>query len=433
MHVAIIRLILVSLLLMSLSCASKKDFASYDNGAVSESIAQYLQAEEKFEEDFLLHTMEVLEQDYCPKLSEPYWIVPSPAVPDSLDIQKSNNNVSIAAFNERLFLAFRTGPTHFASKKTGVHILSTADGRSWREELRLFFGKDVREPFLIPIGDRLHFYCFTAGTRMSTFEPEQISHYTLDKHSVWSGPEPILQKGEVHWSLKRRNGHIFMSSYEGEHYQVNGPSEVSVYFKQSTDGVNFFPAPDSARVYFGGVSECAYEFDYAGNLWALTRLEDGDKTGFGSHIAYAHKEQLWNWQFPDTAAVDCYMSPKMFNHNDELYLIARRQLGRKPFGRTARHKSMKKQRLKNWISYSLSGKTTALFKLNKSARKIEWLMDLPGAGDTAFPSILRLDEHRYLIANYSSPIQRRKDRSWLSGQLGRTGIYLQILEFAACD
>jgi hypothetical protein len=56
-------------------------------------------------------------------------------------------------------------------------------------------------------------------------------------------------------------------------------------------------------------------------------------------------------------------------------------------------------------------------------------MNLPGAGDTAFPSIIRLDANRFLIANYSSPIHKRKRRSWLNGQLNETGIYLQILTF----
>ncbi len=58
-------------------------------------------------------------------------------------------------------------------------------------------------------------------------------------------------------------------------------------------------------------------------------------------------------------------------------------------------------------------------------------MDLPGNGDTAFPSIIRMSENRYLVANYSSPLKRK--RTWLRGQLGKTGIYLLILEFQPCN
>ena len=41
------------------------------------------------------------------------------------------------------------------------------------------------------------------------------------------------------------------------------------------------------NVYYGGVSEVAFEFDADGSLWAVTRNEDGDASGFGSHVCYA--------------------------------------------------------------------------------------------------------------------------------------------------
>lgn len=91
-------------------------------------------------------------KNYCPQLSNPYWLIPSDHLPEGVAPQKSNNNVSITIFKKRLFLAFRTGPTHFASKKTGIYIISSADGKTWRKEKGLFIGRDVREPFLVPIG-----------------------------------------------------------------------------------------------------------------------------------------------------------------------------------------------------------------------------------------------------------------------------------------
>jgi hypothetical protein len=370
---------------------------------------------------------------YCPKLSEPYWLIPSLDLPKDVKPQKSNNNVSISIFNNRLYVAFRTGPTHFASKKTGMYIISTTDGANWKKEMEFFIGRDFREPFLIPIEGKLHFYCFGAGTKMAAFEPEFISHYTSTGGGNWTGPENILDKGEVHWSLLKRNGKTYMTSYEGSHYNLKGESKVSLFFKQTTNGKDFYPAGDSARVYLGGVSETAFEFDKSGNVWAVTRLEDGDKTGFGSHVVFADKNDLDNWQFPETADPNCYMSPKMFRHGDELYLIARKQLGKKPFGKANRKLSMKKQRIRNWVGFSLSPKSTALYRINKATRQVEWIMNLPGAGDTAFPSIQRLDKDRFLIANYSSPVKHRKIRTWLNGQLGRTGIYLQVISFAPCN
>lgn len=413
------------------SCSITKDFKSNDK-QVKESIQQYLSQAEKFDDDFLLNKIPLEDKSYCPVLSEPYWVVSPESIIDNLNIQKANNNVSIAIFNQKIYLAFRTGPTHFASKKTGVYVISSADGQNWDEELSLFFGKDVREPFLIEINGSLHFYYFTAGTKMTAFEPEKISHFILNEHGNWQALKDVLNKGEIHWSMKKRNGTVFLSTYIGSHYQLKGDSDVSVFLRQTLDGEHFFPSEDTARVYWGGVSESAFEFDYDGNLWAVTRLEDGDKTGFGSHVVYADKSNLYNWEFPDTADCRAFMSPKLFNHNNEMYLIARKQKGKKVFGKTNRDKSLRKQRLRNWLGYSFSAKTTALFKINKTDRKVEWIMDLPGVGDTAFPSIVRLDQNRFLFANYSSPTNRKRNRSWLSGQLGRTGIYLQIIEFIPC-
>jgi len=55
-------------------------------------------------------------------------------------------------------------------------------------------------------------------------------------------------------------------------------------------------------------------------------------------------------------------------------------------------------------------------------------MDLLGAGDTALPSIIRLDKDSFLIGNYTSPPGKKK-RWWMQGQLGRTFIYLMKLTF----
>lgn len=404
---------------------------SYPN-EVQTSLKQILPELEEAPDDPALFDADFdFTEQYCPKLSDPFWLIPSDHLPTEIDAQNSNNNVSISIFGNKLYLAFRTGPTHFASKKTGIYIISTENGTDWNKELEIFMGRDVREPFLIPIDGKLHFYCFGAGTRMTAFEPQFIDHYTSNGNGKWSEPEKILTLGEVHWSMKNRNGSTFMTSYTGSHYEVKGPSEVSLFFKQTEDGKNWSSVNDSGAVYFGGVSETAWEFDKDQNLWAVTRLEDGDDSGFGSHVAFAKVGDLGAWEFPDEADPRCFMSPKMFRHGDDLYLIGRRQLGKKPFGKVNRTRSMAAQRRGNWVGYSLTPKTTSLFRINKETKTVEWVMDLPGAGDTAFPSIIRLDKHRFLVANYTSPINHQK-RDWLAGQLGKTKIYLQLITFEKC-
>lgn len=367
----------------------------------------------------------------CIHLTNPFWIIPSYSLPKEIRIDNSNNNVSIAVYKHRLYVAFRTGPTHFASKKTGVYIISSADGDSWKKEFEFFPGNDVREPYLIVIKDTLRFYCFEGGKKITAFEPQFIQCYSSSGDGNWSNPVQVLGKGEVHWSLKTRNGQTYLSSYSGSHYKLKGESRVKLFFKKTEDGFSFNSVGTSGIVYEGGISEADFEFDRAGNLWAVCRLEDGDSSGFGSHVAYASKEDPGKWQFSDTADPQCYMSPKLFRQGNEIYLIARKQLGKKPFGKASRKKSMRQQRLINWVEFSFTPKTTALYRINQRTKQVEWLMNLPGAGDTAFPSVVRLDAHKLLIANYSSPF-RFKNRSWIAGQLGKTGIYFQIISFENC-
>lgn len=411
------------------ACNPLNKFQSAEPSEVKQTLAAWL-PQNKFAPDDPAQFDDAFDErvNYTPELSEPFWLIPSADLPESVKPQKSNNNVSICVFNNRLFVAFRTGPTHFASKKTGMYIISSADGSNWKKEMEFFVGRDFREPFLIPIDGKLHFYCFAAGKKMTAFEPEFISHYTTTGEGNWTGPEDVLDKGEVHWSMKNRNGKTYMTSYEGSHYELKGESNVSLFFKKTVDGKTFEPVGENTLVYKGGVSETAFEFDKTGNLWAVTRLEDGDRTGFGSHVVFASEKDLGKWEFPSDSDPNCYMSPKMFRHGNELYLIARKQLGRKPFGKAKRTLSMKRQRIKNWVGFSLSPKTTALYRINRETKQVEWVMNLPGAGDTAFPSIQRIDKDRFLIANYSSPVKYKR-RNWLNGQLGRTGIYFQIITF----
>lgn len=377
---------------------------------------------------------EVFDNDniYCPVFSEILWIVPSVHLPPDVKFQNSNNNVSACIFNKRLYMAFRTGPFHFASKKTGMYIISTNDFKRWKKEFEIFNGRDIREPYLTVINDTLHFYFFSSGTKMTTFKPERINHYVLTENT-WTRQPDVLEKTEVHWEIKKRYNKIYLTSYAGEHYKLKGESNLILNFKHTNDGYHFFPEDSGRIVYKGGVSECAFEFDREGNLWAVTRLEDGDTNGFGSQLAFAPKENLQKWTFFKPVDPNCYMSPKMFRFQDDIFLIARNQRGKKPFGKAKNDISMKRQRLKNWIGFSLTPKTTALYKINKITKKIEWIMDLPGNGDTAFPSVQRLNKNQFLVANYSSSVKFRRNRSWLSGQFGKTGIYIGILTFDICD
>ena len=370
---------------------------------------------------------------YVPRMDTSlYWIVPNKELPADVNTLKSNNNVAIELFENRIFIAFRSSASHFAGSSTKMIVMSSKDGKIWDKEDIIKINQDIREPLFGKIGNRLMFYYFKAGTSSMKFEPTFVYMKERVELGKWSKPQQVSDVGSrVFWSMKNRNNKIYVTSYEGEHYKIFGKSDISVRLLESTDGVNFNEVSTVAQ-YNGGVSEVAFEFDENGDFWAVSRNEDGDKSGFGSHLIFADKNEIDKWMVPESAIKNIFMSPRMFRHGDDIYLISRRNKGLLPFGFMPEILPMSIQRIFNWLKFTTSAKTTSLYKINRESMGIEYLFDLPGTGDTAFSAIRRLDAHSFLIANYTSDVNN-KNRWWFWGQIRPTYIYMTRLTFEAIN
>lgn len=364
------------------------------------------------------------------RVSEPRFVIPSEALPPEVDPLTSNNNVDIFLFDGRLFFGWRTAPTHFASAAARMYVISSADqGQTWEFEHVVEIGADMREPRFTDIGGYLQLMFFEAGTNPGAFEPRRLLRTRRTGLAEWSAIEVLTDASEVPWDVKVRDGIAYRTSYQGEHYGAGETSEVSVFFKQSTDGAAWTLVDGKPFVYFGGVSEVAFEFDVDGSLWLVTRNEDGDETGFGSHVCYAPPEALADWQCPSETDPERYDSPEMFRHEDEIYLVARRDIGG-PYDRRDEDLTLAQRRGRYLVAYSLRPKRTALYRIDKQTRSVVHVRDLPGVGDTAFPSVVQTGPHSYLLANYTSPLDD-PDITWLRGQTSTRGtqIYLLDIEF----
>ena len=368
--------------------------------------------------------------DFDVVASAPRFIIPGDTLPAQFQPFASNNNVDLRFHDGRLYLAWRAAPNHFAGTDTHLYIMSSADGgETWAYERDIFLATDMREPRLLAFNGFLQLMFFEAGSDAGQFTPVRMWRTRRLGPAQWSDLELLSDAGEVPWDVKIHDGVAYRTSYMGDHYGAGETSDVEVFFKQSSDGTQWTNVGDRARVYVGGVSEVAFDFDRDGRLWAVTRNEDGDATGFGSHLCTAPPDDLSAWDCPSVTDPERYDSPKMFRHGDDLYLLARRDVGGPYDGRDA-DLSLAERRGRYLIAYSLRPKRFALYKIDRQARRVTHVMDLPGVGDTAFPAVQQTGPDSYLIANYTSPLDE-PDVSWLRGQTNPRGtqIYLLTLTF----
>ncbi len=365
--------------------------------------------------------------EYEPVLSEPRWVVPRLMPAEAKPSKASNNNVAIQYFGGRLYLAWRTSDLHFPLPDTFIHMASSADdGATWRFEKTFSMGHDLREPLFLSLNGSLCFHFFEGSDIAYEFKALALWRTCMQKDGTWPEPETWGREGEITWDMKVRGGVAYRTSYTGTHYEAN--PELQLRFERSTDGHTWAPISGDGIVYRGGVSEAAFEPDLDGVLWAVTRNEDGDSTGFGSHVCSAKAGDWGTWECNPKSDPDRYDSPKMLRHGKDLFLVARRDIGG-PFDLMTPGINQEDARLQYAAAYWGRPKRTALYKIDRENRKVVFVLDFPSAGDTALPSVIRTGPHTFLIANYSSPLTD-PDRSWLKGQASEEGtrIYLITLE-----
>lgn len=346
-------------------------------------------------------------------------LVPSTNLPKALKIRHSNNNIDACTYKGRYYVAFRTAPTHFASKKTRIYIISTTDFKDWRVENQFWLGYDMREPRFVQLNDQLLFYFFEGGKKKFKFQPRFIWTCSTTGDGKWSEKQNINLNGYVPWRIKLHQNTLYLSAYYGVNLYKNS-HKADLRLFTSVNGVDFQPISKEPQVTTKGAEEGEFEFDAQGNLWATIRLE-----GSGSFVAFAHKDSLHRWQtWFDKRKYD---SALMFRRADNFYVVARRHL-RDGGNATPIENPSRRQRRRNLVRYSFSRKRTALYQLDKQNHQLIHLQDFPSHGDNAFPAIAPIDNNSYYLFNYSNNI-KRGDKKWIWGQLGKTNIYWTILTF----
>jgi len=354
-------------------------------------------------------------------------VVPGPTLPPQVTPKSSNNNLDIIRFDNRLFLGFRTGPFHFASPYTVMYILSSADeGKTWEMESKIEIGADMREPRFLDLNGRLFFYFFEAGKNPLSFTPRHVWAMERFSKGSWSQKQTVYEPACVLWRAKVRNGKAYVSMYCGADKEyVGGNDAIGIRFLTTVDGFHFEPVTPGKPVVSTGGSEMDFDFDAAGDLYAVIRNEAGDGKSWQSKVCTAPVKDLGTWTCaPSDFKFD---SPLAFTHNDNIYVIARLNPDG-PYDKQARWMPDSSESLYYLARYWWTPKRTALYQIDKATLKAKVVLEFPGRGDTAFPGLVSLGPDQYLMYNYSSDINGR-DHVWMTGQLHDTNIYSTVITF----
>jgi hypothetical protein len=362
-----------------------------------------------------------------PRVLETEAVTPALAQVAGVNVQAANNNLDVTSFAGRTYLAFRTAPTHFASRKAELVVVSSTDQKSWRQEITVAMKSDVREPRLLAWDGKLFLYFAQLGTNFLRFEPRRMMAMERQADGRWSEAREIYRPGYIPWRTRVVDGRPYMIAYgDGRHIYDRDGVPMQVHWLTTTDGWTWTPVVSGqAAVLEGGGSEADFVDLPGGGLVAVIRNEAGDAGGWGSKICRAAADRPGHWQCRNDGRK--FDSPLLFREGGELYLVARRHLshsGSYDLGQRWLPAAM--QTAAYQLDYWRYPKRCALWRVDPKDLAVTWQADLPSRGDTCFPAVTPAGKDTVAIYNYSSPLDG-PDLPWVAGQLGRTLIYRSVV------
>ena len=366
-----------------------------------------------------------------PAMTPPVTVVPSSGLPSQVHVDRSNANLSVTRFRGRVWMVFRTAKWQIADDNARLYVVSSTDQTHWRFEGQFSYGRDLREPRLFVWRKRLFLYFALLGSNAAAFEPGGTLATRWLSPGKWVKPRRILFDDFIPWAVKSHRGRAYMLGYTGGGgtYQPNPPPKY-VYWLTTRDGWNWKPVdPAHKVVYTGQCGETDFAFMPDGRLITACQTEEVDKLGWGAKVctAPARATAVWTCR-GDTRRLD---SPFVFVYRGQAYVIARRQPnfgGEYDLHADAIPDTDAQFALYD-ASYAATTKRCALWSIDASTRTFAPLVDVPRVGDTCYPSIIPRPGGRFLVYNYTSPLDG-SDPPWGTAlTVGDTLIYRMTLQF----
>jgi len=364
-------------------------------------------------------------------------IVPSAGLPAEAPAQTSNNNLDVIRFEGRVYLAFRTGPSHYASPEVRMHLVSSVDEVSWRYERTYVRSTDLREPRFVAVDGTLFLYLAELGTNPSDFEPMGTLYSERRADGTWGELVAMPElAGAIAWRTRTETvagtETPFMVAYYGGEmvYDFLNDPMIRIDLLTTVDGRSWTPFDPAHRtLYVGGASETDFSIGAGGELVGVMRNEAGDATsGFGSRVCTASATSLAEWSCRTDPRK--YDSPLMFFHDGEHYLVGRRNVtATGHYDLMTDERTLALRALRNQMEYRNAPKRCALWRYVAAEDRFAFILDLPSRGDTCFPG--RIDgasPEEVVLYNYTSDPDG-PDVPWHVGQEEPTFIDRHVLRF----
>jgi hypothetical protein len=366
-----------------------------------------------------------------PSASKATIVVPSAGLPAGVKVDHSNANLSVTYFRGRTWMVFRTAKWQIADDNARLYVVSSKDQMHWRLEGTFWYNRDLREPRLFVWKRKLFLYFALLGTDAASFDPGGEMATRWISTGKWVKPKHILFPDFIAWSIKAHRGKAYMSGYTGGGgtFTPNPPPKY-VYFMTTKDGWKWTPVdPEHKIVYTGQCGETDFAFMPNGSLVTACQTEEVDALGWGAKICTAPRTALAIWTCNgDKRRLD---SPYVFVYNGNAYVIARRQPnfgGNYDLGLPKTPDTDPEFALYDG-SYAATTKRCSLWSIDPSDRTFKPLFDVPGVGDTCYPSMIRQPHGQFLVYNYTSPLDG-SDPPWGTAlTTGDTQIYRMTLQF----
>jgi len=318
----------------------------------------------------------------------------SPLAGDVLDcehwtaVANGGHNLTtvLTHWNGYYWLIHSLAPWHIASSRSRLVLWRSPDAVTWERVTQFQFSpRDIRDPKVCPIGDRLFVYAFSNDGVVAV--PNQ-TYVTSSKDGVtWDAWREVEPKGWLLWRPKTPDGKTWwVPAYWSSHGE-------SVLLK-SSDGIHWEKVSDIFKGEFN--DETDLEFLPDGTALVTVRLEgNGSLFGHveGGTMIGVSEPPYTNWVFTKSELTRLD-GPCLFRWGDRMFAAGRRHLDPKSGGREKR-------------GSILGRKRTALYEVFHD--RLHWWGDFPSSGDTGYPGVVvRGDEA--VVSYYTNRID--EDRSW---------------------